>query len=139
VISDIPDTTNANCPIEKMRDLDNLTPLDARNSLLMDPQEYKRSSVPAPFGPRGYEAVPLSEQNTGYKGARPFGDREHEAGLLGDAASFDGRGHSHTRSISGDRSQSPPSARAPRLPEVDFSSPQGNYAYGGGYQPATRY
>lgn len=124
---------------EKMRDLDNLTPLDARNSLLMDPQEYKRSSVPAPFGPRGYEAVPLAEQNTGYKGARPFGDQDQQTGLLGDAASIGGRSHNHNRSISGDRSQSPPGSRAPRLPDVDFSSPQGNYAYGGGYQPGTRY
>lgn len=110
---------------EKARDLDNLTPLDARNSLLMDPQEYKRNSVPAPFTNRGgYESVPLSEQQTGYTGARQYNDRE---GLLGDAASFGGRDHTHDRSPSG--------GRAPRLPEVDFSSP----APQGGYQPYTGY
>lgn len=121
---------------EKMRDLDNLTPLDARNSLLMDPQEYKRSSMPAPFGNRaaGYDPVPLTEQNTAY-GARPYDGGEH---LLGDAAAMGAGGHNHTRSISGDRSQSPPGSRAPRLPDVDFNAPTGygQQGYGqGGYRP----
>ncbi|KAF2012187.1 TRP-domain-containing protein [Aaosphaeria arxii CBS 175.79] len=121
---------------EKMRDIDNLTPLDARNSLLMDPIEYKRNSVPAPFGNRaaGYDPVPLQEQNTAYGGARPYNGGEH---LLGDAAGMGAGGLGHTRSISGDRSQSPPDSRAPRLPDVDFNAPPGAYnqtGYGqGGY------
>ncbi|KAF2195434.1 TRP-domain-containing protein [Zopfia rhizophila CBS 207.26] len=126
---------------EKMRDLDNLTPLDARNSLLMDPQEYKRNSVPAPFASRGgYDPVPLSEQQTGYTGARAFraDGQEH---LLSDAASFGGSSHNHQRSISGERSHSPPNSRAPRLPEVDFGAPQGAYNGGsnGGYAPQGGY
>ncbi|ORY16034.1 hypothetical protein BCR34DRAFT_477016 [Clohesyomyces aquaticus] len=107
---------------EKMRDLDNLTPLDARNSLLMDPTEYKRASIPAPFGGRpGYDPVPLNDQPTGFHNARRFNEgQEH---LLSEAASIDGRSHSHARSISGERSQSPPS-RAPRLPEIDLGVQQ---------------
>jgi hypothetical protein len=86
---------------EKARDLDNLTPLDARNSLLMDPQEYKRTSLPSPFGPRagGYDRVPLADQNTAYNGpgGREFGDDQGH--LLADASTF-GRAPSHERSIS---------------------------------------
>jgi hypothetical protein len=113
---------------EKMRDLDNLTPLDARNSLLMDPQEFnKRASK------NGYDPIPLSDQPTSYQGPRHF--REGSEHLLSDAASFGGgaRDHSHTRSISGERSQSPPASQAPRLPEVDLgTSPQTGYY---GYNP----
>ena len=80
---------------EKARDLDNLTPLDARNSLLMDPQEYKSTSLPSPFGPRaaGYDRVPLAEQNTAYNGpgGRNFGDDQGH--LLADASTF-GRSNS---------------------------------------------
>lgn len=93
---------------EKARDLDNLTPLDARNSLLMDPQEYKRSSLPSPFGPRsgGYDRVPLAEQNTAYNGpgGRQFGDDQGH--LLADASTF-GRIPTHERSLSRERSDSP--------------------------------
>ncbi|KAF2799455.1 TRP-domain-containing protein [Melanomma pulvis-pyrius CBS 109.77] len=104
---------------EKARDLDNLTPLDARNSLLMDPQEYKRSSMPVPFTNRaaGYDPVPLSEQHTGFTPARQFHDG-HET-LLNDAASIGAA--SHTRSLSHTRSTSPPNYRAPQLPQVDFT------------------
>lgn len=112
----------SNIHTEKARDLDNLTPLDARNSLLMDPQEYKRSSLPSPFGPRaaGYDAVPLAEQNTAYNNGRRFEeDRGH---LLADASTF-GRAPSHTPSYSDDhdRSVSP----QPRLPDLDFGQQTG--------------
>ncbi|KAF2661696.1 TRP-domain-containing protein [Lophiostoma macrostomum CBS 122681] len=111
---------------EKARDLDNLTPLDARNSLLMDPQEYKSNAPPAPYGQphSGYDAVPLKEQQTGYTGARQFSDREN---LLSDAASFQ---TSHTRGPSAERSHSPSDGRAPRLPDVNFNND------GYGYAPA---
>lgn len=126
---------------EKARDLDNLTPLDARNSLLMDPQEYKRSSIPTPFGnkPAGYESVPLQEQNTAYSGARQFQDRQT---LLEDTASL-GHVASHTRSVSHERSQSPP-VRGPTLPNVGFThTPTGGYSDGfnnqGGYAQPPAY
>ena len=96
----------------------------------MDPQEYKRSSMPSAFGPRGYEPVPLVEQNTAYNnGTRPYQDDAH---LLTDAASFGGR---HGRSISGDRSASPPNSRAPRLPSVDLGNQQTGYTQQGPWQP----
>ena len=113
-----------NNPTEKARDLDNLTPLDARNSLLMDPQEYKRSSLPSPFGPRaaGYDAVPLAEQNTAYNNGRRFEeDRGH---LLADASTF-GRTPSHNASFSDDRDRS--SSPQPRLPDLDFGHQQTGY------------
>jgi hypothetical protein len=90
---------------EKARDIDNLTPLDARNSLLMDPPQHlnKRSSFPIPFGPRagGYDQVPLSEQNTAYK-AQPYSD---QGVLLADASNFQ-RSISHSRSMES-RDESP--------------------------------
>lgn len=107
--------------LEKARN-ENLTPLDARNSLLMDPKEFKRASLPSPFGPRaaGYDAVPLAEQNTAYNNGRRFEeDRGH---LLADASTF-GRTPSHNPSFSDDRSHSP----QPRLPDLDFG-PQTTYA-----------
>jgi hypothetical protein len=95
---------------EKARDIDNLTPLDARNSLLMDPQEHnnKRSSFPIPFGPRagGYDQVPLTEQNTAYSRADPHGYSDHQGLPLADASTF-GRVPSHQHSMSGGRDESP--------------------------------
>jgi hypothetical protein len=95
---------------EKARDIDNLTPLDARNSLLMDPSEHnnKRSSFPVPFGPRagGYDQVPLSEQNTAYSRADPHGYHGDQGVLLADASTF-GRTASHARSMSSNRDDSP--------------------------------
>ncbi|KAF1916318.1 hypothetical protein BDU57DRAFT_226850 [Ampelomyces quisqualis] len=88
---------------EKARDIDNLTPLDARNSLLMEPQEHnnQRNSFPVPFGPRagGYDQVPLSEQNTAYTRANADAYHGDQGGLLTDASAF-GRMPSHTRSTS---------------------------------------
>lgn len=100
---------------EKMRDLDNLTPLDARNSLLMDPTEYKRASaIPAPFVSRsGYDRVPLAEQQTGYTDSRNDG----VAPLLSDPAPFDGRNYND--------------GRAPRLPSIDLGAPQPQGGYRG--------
>jgi hypothetical protein len=113
---------------EKARDIDNLTPLDARNSLLMDPSEHnnKRSSFPIPFGPRagGYDQVPLSEQNTAYN--RP-GD---QGVLLADASTF-GRTASHARSMSSTRDDSP--ARL-QDPEVHGYQPTG-YTSNAPWQP----
>lgn len=70
----------------------------------MDPQEYKRNSLPSPFGPRGsgYDPVPLNEQHTAYAGSdgRQFSDDQGH--LLADASSF-GRRPTHERSISNDK------------------------------------
>ena len=54
-------------PAEKARDLDTLTPLDARNSLLMDPQEYKRTSLPSPFGPPHRRLRPRSSRGSEHR------------------------------------------------------------------------
>ena len=117
---------------EKARDLDNLTPLDARNSLLMDPQEYKSTSLPSPFGPRaaGYDRVPLAEQNTAYNGpgGRNFGDDQGH--LLADASTF-GRSNPHERSRSRDSSPGP----YPTDVEVGYHQPPG-YVSNAPWQPA---
>ncbi|CAO2654490.1 Nn.00g112230.m01.CDS01 [Neocucurbitaria sp. VM-36] len=123
---------------EKARDLDNLTPLDARNSLLMDPQEYKRTSLPSPFGPRagGYDRVPLAEQNTAYggPGGRQFSDDQGH--LLADASTF-ARVPTHERSLSRDSSpardmeygqQTGYTTNAPWQPQQPRGNP-GGYAY----------
>lgn len=125
--------SNADNHVEKARDLDNLTPLDARNSLLMDPQEYKRASIMSVGGRRGYDPIPLTEQNTAYHGgARPFNDgQEH---LLDNAAGF-GHTGTHSRGVSADRNPSP-DARAPRLPSIDMGTQQTGYtSHGAPWQP----
>lgn len=128
---------NANQHTEKARDLDNLTPLDARNSLLMDPQDYnKRSSVLSVGGRRGYDPIPLTEQNTSYNGARPFTDGHDN--LLTNAADF-GRTGTHSRGVSADRNPSP-DARAPRLPSIDMGTqPTGYASHGQPWQPQGGY
>jgi len=88
------------------RDLDNLTPLDARNSLLMEPTEYKSSVrephvAEHPFNNRkSYTPVPPTDMSREY--------------LLSDAASMGSRAM-HQR----DRSMSP--NRAPAIPPMDFA------------------
>lgn len=119
---------------EKARDLDNLTPLDARNSLLMDPQEYKRNSLPSPFGSRsgGYDPVPLAEQHTAYNGpgGRQFPDDQGH--LLADASTF-GRtttqtSHGHSLSRDGDFSPS-------RSSDVEHGQQQTGYISNAPWQP----
>jgi hypothetical protein len=77
----------------------------------MDPQEHnnKRSSFPIAFGPRagGYDQVPLSEQNTAYRG-----NTVDQGVLLADASTF-GRSASHTPSYSDQRDESPGPLRDP--------------------------
>jgi hypothetical protein len=128
---------------EKARDLDNLTPLDARNSLLMDPQEYKRTSLPSPFGPRagGYDRVPLADQNTAYNGPGGRQFEDDQGHLLADVSTF-GRAPSHERSISRDSSpgrqsdaeagyHQPPGyvSNAPWQPQQPRGGPGGGFAY----------
>lgn len=105
-------STDANVLAEKLnRDLDNLTPLDARNSLLMDPADYRDAKNPQVGG------YPLSTYSTrtSYEGSRPYRDetppprpwgrRESSENLVGSAASIG-------------RSASPfPQTRQPTLPD----------------------
>ncbi|KAF2088639.1 TRP-domain-containing protein [Saccharata proteae CBS 121410] len=112
-------------PAEKLnRDLDNLTPLDARNSLLMDPTDYKgaRHSVisTSHFG-KGYDPVPMQEgvALSNYRDLS-HGRKLSKENLLDDAASM---GHSIR-----ERSVSP----APRLPDVEHGD--FGHEYGHGYK-----
>ncbi|KAH0142677.1 DUF907 domain-containing protein, partial [Aureobasidium melanogenum] len=109
------------------RDLDDLTPLDARNSLLMDPtqlteykgagsqvSEYKKAPLVSPSlnsttkSKIAYD--PLSKKSNGVYAGRPELSRdESQQGLVSGAASMGGR----------DRSNSPAS-REPRLPDIEF-------------------
>lgn len=108
------------------RDLDDLTPLDARNSLLMDPtqlteykgagsqvSEYKKAPLVSPSltgttkSKIAYD--PLSKGSDSSYGGRPGLSRdESQQNLVSSAASMGGR----------DRSNSP--ARQPRLPDVEL-------------------
>ncbi|KAB2579994.1 hypothetical protein BFW01_g5498 [Lasiodiplodia theobromae] len=96
------------------RDLDNLTPLDARNSLLMDPGEYKSQRHSIMSGAKGYDPVPMQEGvSKKYHGR----NTSHE-NLLDSAA---GMGQNERdRSMSRD-------GRAPRLPDIET----GNGGYRG--------
>lgn len=121
---------NLKC-VEKLnhRDLDDLTPLDARNSLLMDSAsltEYKGAHAKAEMvspslhttatNDTRYDPVSTRrpESREGYEMAqrnysRPGIERDDSrTGLIADAAGMGGR----------DRSYSPPSSRQPRLPMV---------------------
>ncbi|KAL9640319.1 MAG: hypothetical protein Q9204_000760 [Flavoplaca sp. TL-2023a] len=101
------------------RDLDNLTPLDARNSLLMDPADYRDAKNPQVGG------YPLSTYSTrtSYEGSRPYRDetppprpwgrRESSENLVDSAASI---GRSHERRESDDAGPFCPT-RQPTLPD----------------------
>lgn len=96
----------ANFLPEKLnRDLDDLTPLDARNSLLMDPTEYKSQRHSIIAGAKGYDPVPMQEGLT-----RPgYHTRTTSHENLLDSAAGMGK---EERSVS-------PAARQPRLPDIE--------------------
>ncbi|KAI4201680.1 MAG: hypothetical protein LQ348_001613 [Seirophora lacunosa] len=108
------------------RDLDNLTPLDARNSLLMDPADYKDAKNPQV---RGYPLSTYSSR-TSYDAVRPYRDEtppprpwgrcESSENLVSSAASL---GHRHERSFSreSDETSPPPLSRGPTIPDLDES------------------
>ena len=108
------------------RDLDNLTPLDARNSLLMEPVSQENTAYKgAPFGDKKgyYDAVrreesPHMSENTFTRPSRFQRNGSDGDHLVSDAASMGRR----DRSVS----TSPPN-RQPTLPQLDF---------GGGYGQA---
>jgi hypothetical protein len=97
------------------RDLDNLTPLDARNSLLLNPGEMYQGAARAPMvaghpssPPRkGFLDEPYHDDTAYQPHHRPVGSRDHL--------------DSHSLSGNTLRSPSPnPSMRAPLLPEIDM-------------------
>ncbi|KAI4223246.1 MAG: hypothetical protein L6R36_005565 [Xanthoria steineri] len=102
------------------RDLDTLTPLDARNSLLMDPADYRDAKNPQ------VGSYPLSTYSTrtSYEGSRPYRDetppqhswrrRESSENLVGSAASI---GRSYDRRRESDDGSPFPQTRQPTLPE----------------------
>ena len=105
------------------RDLDNLTPLDARNSLLMDPADYKDAKDPHV---QGYPMGTYSSR-TSYDAVRPYRDetppprpwggrRESTENLVSSAASL---GHRHDRSNSRESFgvSPPPVTREPTVPD----------------------
>ncbi|KAF2487176.1 hypothetical protein BDY17DRAFT_341975 [Neohortaea acidophila] len=110
------------------RDFDNLTPLDPRNSMLMEPMaqhdtsykpgfetSYKPSFVPSPVfgdGKGRYDPVPARE-GTPASSVRKSRFDEH-ANLVSGAASMGMRDRSTSQ-----RGMSPP-RQQPRLPDVDF-------------------
>ena len=115
----------ANTALEKVnRDLDNLTPLDARNSLLMDPMEYRDIKDPQV---KGYPLSTYSRRSS-YDVVKPyrddtpppqrqFGAHESSENLVGSAA---GMGHTDGRSINreSDGLRLPPMGREPTVPDV---------------------
>ena len=110
--------------IEKVnREIDNLTPLDARNSLLMDPTDYHDLK-----GPRvdGYQ-MSTYKSRTDVDATRPYRDetppprswnrRESTENLVSTAASI-GRGHDRSTSRGSDSTSPPPVGRQPTVPHV---------------------
>jgi len=104
------------------RDLDNLTPLDARNSMLMEPMSQKDTSYKAPIisdspfatsrdHKGGYDAVPTRAESPDSRIGRGFSRpnepyRDHSVdGLVGGAAGMGYRDHSEV-------------SREPRLPDM---------------------
>ncbi|OJD37143.1 uncharacterized protein BKCO1_800033 [Diplodia corticola] len=88
------------------RDLDDLTPLDARNSLLMDPGEYKSQRHSIIAGAKGYDPVPMQE---GISKKYHKHSTSHE-NLLDSAATMGQNDRDRSASRDG---------RAPRLPDVE--------------------
>lgn len=115
--ANIPSRSTSNARTEKLnRDLDNLTPLDARNSLLMEPTQYKSGAreISNYNAPGPYE--PYRDQPTKFE---RFGPRESQENLVASSASM---GQQHSRSISresGGRSLSGSASRQPTLPQID--------------------
>ena len=107
------------------RDLDDLTPLDARNSLLIDPTEYK--DVKNPQG----KSYPLSTYSSrrSYDTVQPYRDEtppprrrgadESSENLVNSAAEM---GYGHDRSASGESDvvNSPLAKRQPTIPNMDY-------------------
>ena len=109
------------------RDLDNLTPLDARNSLLMDPIEYRDVKDPQAKGyplstysrRTSYDAIKPYRDETPPPPPRQWGAHESSENLVGGAADV---GHSRDRSTSreSDGLSAPHVDRQPTVPVIDM-------------------
>lgn len=109
------------------RDLDNLTPLDARNSLLMDHSERKATHLKAPLvsdyptstvsSLTSYDRLPAYRDHT--PPPRRFGPRESTETLVNSAASIGERHHRNT-SRESDGVSPPPIARQPTVPNMGY-------------------
>ncbi|CAD6580323.1 MAG: hypothetical protein ASARMPREDX12_009518 [Alectoria sarmentosa] len=106
------------------RDLDDLTPLDARNSLLIDPTDYKDIKNPQP------KSYPLSTYSSrrSYDTVRPYRDEtppprrprgadESSENLVSSAADM-GYGHDRNASRESDNARFPSATRQPTIPNV---------------------
>ncbi|KAL8855628.1 MAG: hypothetical protein Q9178_007717 [Gyalolechia marmorata] len=106
------------------RDLDNLTPLDARNSLLMDPADYRDGKNPhvgvypmSTYSSRGSDdAVRPYRDET--PPPRRWGQRESSENLVSSAASIGGRHESTISRESDDASPFAPTRR-PTVPQTE--------------------
>jgi hypothetical protein len=98
------------------RDLDNLTPLDARNSLLMDPSKMPHfdNDPKHPLMKKDSEDSFMREPANPYSGATPLqtyrhlGPVESQENLVSGAAPLGGRGIS-------------PPRQQPTIPNINFS------------------
>lgn len=104
------------------RDLDDLTPLDARNSLLIDPTEYKDVKNPQA------KSYPLSTYSSrrSYDTVQPYRDEtppprrradESSENLVKSAAEM---GHDRSASGESDVINSPSTRRQPTIPNMDY-------------------
>jgi len=107
------------------RDFDDLTPLDARNSLLIDPMDYKdvktlqgKSYPMSTYSRRSSSPLPPYRDETPPP-RRPRGARDSSENLVGSAAKM---GHSHNRSTSRDSEglSPPPVNRQPTVPNMGY-------------------
>lgn len=106
------------------RDVDNLTPLDGHDSLLMEPTSYKSDRKPAQVAefnaaPSPYEPFRNQPRGRTLTGSRGAGD-ESQAALIHSAADMGAMAHAHTRSMSRGSEGSVPRGqmRQPTLPNV---------------------
>ncbi len=115
---------SADILIEKVnRDLDNLTPLDARNSLLMDPADYRDGKNPhvGVYPMSTYSSHASDDAIRPYRDETPpprrWGQRESSENLVSSAASIGGR---HERTISRESDDASPFApsRQPTGPQI---------------------
>ncbi|KAI9808724.1 MAG: hypothetical protein M1825_003876 [Sarcosagium campestre] len=109
------------------RDLDNLTPLDPRNSLLMDPVSNPKAPLVSedPVVQDGRRSPFVPYRDSTPPGARPYNARrESGSGLLTTAAPMP---YSHNRTVSGESmgGSPPPVSRQPTLPNIGLGGPGG--------------
>ena len=111
------------CTEKLNRDFDDLTPLDARNSLLIDPINYKdvktvqsKSYPMSTYNRRSSSPMPPYRDETPPP-QRSRGIRDSTENLVGSAARM-GRNHDRSRSRESDGLSPPPMDRRPTVPNI---------------------